>query len=164
MNLSIPRYQPADVWRGVTIYAGGDTAAALLLGEFHWGRMLGMALVGGGLYALEIPAWFRWIDRRVTASGAAASLRRTVLAMAYFNPLWIARHLLLIKLFSGLTNQIGWGLLRVGAWSFLANIPISLAGNFVVQNLLPLRHRFLGSAIFSALMAVYYAVSTRWFH
>ena len=153
----------ADVLRGLAIYAGGDMVAALLLGEFRWLRLAGMLLVGGGLYAWEIPAWFRWIDARVPPSRGAC-LKRTGLAMLYFNPLWIARHLLFLKLFSGAFNQIGWGLLRTGLWSFLGNVPLSLAGNFVIQNWLPLRHRFLGSALFSACMAIYYAASARWFH
>jgi hypothetical protein len=160
--MKLPGYQGRDVVRGMAIYAGGDTIAALILGEFHWLRLAGMMLVGGALYAWEIPNYFRWIDR--VASGAGGALKRTALALAYFNPLWIARHMLFLKLFSGRAGEVDWGLLRAGAGSFLGALPLTLAGNFVIQNVLPLRFRFMGSALFSALMAIYYAVSTRWFH
>jgi hypothetical protein len=139
-------------------------AAALILGEFSVGRTAGMALVGGLIYALEIPRYFRWIDRRVPSRGTARStLARGGLAMLYFNPVWIARHLLFIRLFSGRWNDVSWALLGTGLASWAANVPLSLLGNLVIQNALPYRWRFLASALFSALMAVYYAVSAVWF-
>ena len=117
-------------------------------------------LVGATIYALEIPNYFTWIDGRAAKDTRIfASFRRTGLAMLYFNPLWIARHLFLIKLFSGLWQEITCGLLVLGFWSFLANVPISLAGNYLIQNKLPLKWRFFASATFSALMAIYYAMS-----
>ena len=150
--------------RGGLIYTAGDTAAALLTGAFSPARTLGILLVGATVYAFEIPNYFRWIDRRVTgATGPGAAIRRTGLAMLYFNPLWIARHLLFIRLFSGQFNQIGWPLLHTGLTSFLVNIPISLTANYLIQNRVPLRWRFVASAAFSALMAVYYALSAVWF-
>ena len=153
-----------DVLRGSMIYAAGDTAAALLAGEFSVLRLLGILLIGGTVYAFEIPNYFNWIDRRVQASGGFQSaLQRALLAMAYFNPLWIARHILFIKLFQGEWAQIGWGLLATGLASFLVNIPISLLANLIIQNKIPLRWRFVASAVFSALMAVYYALSAIWF-
>ena len=82
------------------------------------------------LYALEVPNWFHWIDHHAPRDGGwSATLRRTAWALAYFNPLWIARHLLFIALFSGVWNTLGWELLRLGAWSFLVNIPIALIAN-----------------------------------
>ncbi|NJD11140.1 MAG: hypothetical protein FIB01_12160 [Gemmatimonadetes bacterium] len=148
----------------MAIYAGGDTVAALILGEFGWTRVAGLMLAGGFVYAWEIPRYFAWIDR-VTAArrGFAGTLVRTALAMLYFNPLWIARHLLFVMLASGRAAEIGWDLLATASASFLGAVPISIAGNFVIQNLLPLRHRFTASALFSAGMAVYYAASLRWF-
>ena len=156
--MRLSSYTWPDVLRGMTIYAVGDTIAALVLREFFWMRLAGIMVVGGALYALEIPNYFQWIDSR-----RAGKFQRTVLAMLYFNPLWIARHILFIKLFSGRFDQIGWHLVRVGAWSFLTNVPFSAAGNYLIQNVIPLRHRFLRSALFSAMMAIYYAVSSYWF-
>jgi hypothetical protein len=149
-----------DILRGALIYGGGDTIAALLLGEFLWTRLIGMALVGGLLYATEIPAWFRWIDHRYpTGPGRRAQLQRTGLAVAWFNPLWIARHLAFIALFSADWPALDWGLLDIGLRAFVANVPVVLLANWAIQNHLPYRRRFIGSALFSAAMAIYYALS-----
>jgi len=43
--------------------------------------------------------------------------------------------------------------------SFVANIPISFVANYLIQNKFKLPWRFMASAIFSALMAIYYAMS-----
>ena len=146
--------------RGLSIYTVGDTIAAIVIGEFAWSRVIGMMIIGGTLYALEIPNYFRWIDRKAEKDESMRNaLVRTVLAMAYFNPLWIARHLCLIKIISLQFGDINWGLMQVGLWSFLVNIPVTFAANYFIQNKLLYQWRFAGSAVFSALMAVYYAVS-----
>lgn len=153
-------YRASDCLRGVLIYSTGDAVAALLLSQFSLPRLAGMMLVGGSLYALEIPAWFRYIDRRTSGmSGLGGSLARTGLALLYFNPLWIARHLLFIQVFSGNWSGIGWGLVRTGLLSFSVNVPFALAANYLIQNRMPLKWRFLASAVFSSLMAIYYAFS-----
>ena len=119
-----------------------------------------MVVVGATLYALEIPNYFKWIDEKTAnQQGLKKTLAKTVLAIGYFNPLWIARHLFFIKLFSGNYEQIGWNLIVIAFWSFLVNIPISFIANFIIQNKVKLSWRFLASAIFSALMAIYYALS-----
>jgi hypothetical protein len=149
--------------RGSLIYAAGDTAAALLQHIFSWSRLLGIALVAGTIYSWEVPAYFRWIDRRVPhRPGWTAKLRRASLALAYFNPLWIARHFVFIRLCSGQFDQITWDLLPMAARSFLFNAPVSLLVNYYIQNKLPAERRFLGSALFSGVMAVYYALSANW--
>ncbi len=148
--------------RGALIYGGGDALAAWILGAFSPARCLGMTAVGALLYAWEIPAWFAWIDRR-TAGRAGAAWRRTGLALLYFNPLWIARHLLFILVFSGRAADIRWDVLGAGLQSFLVNAPVSLTANFLIQNRAPLRWRFTASALFSAAMAVFYACSEVWF-
>jgi len=148
-----------DILRGALIYAGGDLVASLILNQFSPARTLGMILIGGTIYALEIPRYFRWIDgKTATLSAFRRTLGRTGLALLYFNPLWIARHLAFIRLFSGRALLPG-ELLRLGLQSFLWNIPISFVANYLIQNRVPLRHRFMASALFSALMAIYYAVS-----
>jgi hypothetical protein len=119
-----------------------------------------MIVVGATVYAFEIPNYFDWIVKKTEhLKGIKATLSKTALAMLYFNPLWIARHLLFIKLFSGQFEAIGWNILVIAFWSFLANILISFIGNYVIQNRFKLKWRFLGSAIFSAIMAIYYALS-----
>ena len=123
-----------------------------------------MVIVGATLYAFEIPNYFNWIVKKTQfLNGIKATLAKTVLAILYFNPLWIARHLLFIKLFSGQFEAIGWNLLTIAFWSFLANILISFIANYIIQNRFRLKWRFLGSAIFSALMAIYYALSEVFF-
>ena len=76
-------YSRADVLRGVLVYASGDTAAALLQGQFSPVRTLGMMLVGGAVYALEnaLDTWPRmekadrvhfWVGLCYERSGNAA--------------------------------------------------------------------------------------------
>lgn len=153
-------YKKQNIIKGALIYSAGDTIAALLLGEFSWYRLLGMVLVGATFYAFEIPNYFDWIVKKTQfLTGIKATLTKTLLAILYFNPLWIARHLLFIKLFSGQFEAIGFNLLEIAFWSFLVNIPISFIANYIIQNRFKLNWRFLGSAVFSALMAIYYALS-----
>jgi hypothetical protein len=119
-----------------------------------------MMCIGATIYAFEIPNYFDWIVKKTEhLKGFKATLSKTGLAILYFNPLWIARHLLFIKLFSGEFEAIGWTLMEIAFWSFLANILISFVANYIIQNRFKLKWRFLGSAIFSALMAIYYALS-----
>ena len=123
-------------------------------------RLLGMMFVGATFYAFEIPNYFDWIVKKTEhLKGLKATLTKTGLAIMYFNPLWIARHLLFIKLFSGEMEAIGWNLMQIAFWSFVVNIPISFIANYIIQNRFKLKWRFLGSAVFSAIMAIYYALS-----
>ena len=154
------QYTKANVLRGALIYSSGDLIASILLGEFSVYRLLGMMIIGATLYAFEIPNYFAWIDIKTKGlTGTKKTLVKTGLAILYFNPLWIARHLLFIKLFSDNFNQIDLNLLEIAWLSFLVNIPISFVANYLIQNKVKLNWRFLASAIFSALMAIYYALS-----
>ncbi len=131
-----------------------------MLGEFTFQRLACIIVIGATFYAFEIPNYLRWIDEKVTTlSPVKRALQRTGLALAYFNPLWISRHLLFIAIASGHWQAIGWNLLWLGTMSWLGNIPISAIGNTIIQVKIPLKWRFFGSAAFSALMAVYYACS-----
>ena len=157
-------YTRANVLRGFLIYATGDTLAALLQNQFSFSRMAGMMLLGATLYAFEIPNYFKWIDTKLENKPTLwNSLQRTGLSLLYFSPLWVFRHLIFIKLFSGKLDEISWDLLRVASVSFLVNLPISFSANYLIQNKVPLRHRFMASALFSAVMAVYYALAANWF-
>jgi hypothetical protein len=155
-----------DSFKGAFIYAAGDTIAALILGDFSIIRLLGMMLIGATIYAWEIPSYFRWIDRRTKGieHKIKHAFTRTLLAFLYFNPLWIARHLIFIAILSSNPENITYTLLKTAIISWFFNIPISIIGNAIIQLGLPLKWRFAGSAIFSGLMAIYYAMSGVWFN
>lgn len=157
-------YKLENILRGGLVYAAGDCAAALLLGEFSVGRLLGMAFIGATVYALEVPNYFNWIESKVQGrKGLRTALLKTGMAMLYFNPLWVARHLFFIALFSGNLEALDGSILLTAVYAFAANIPVSLIGNYLIQNVVRLQWRFLASALFSALMALYYALSAVWF-
>lgn len=149
--------------RGGLIYASGDTIATLISGDFLIWRALGVLILGATLYASEIPAYFRWIDRHFGKPGPWNPLKKALLAQAFFNPVWIARHLLFIRLFSRRWTEIDLGLLSIGLNSFLHIAPVGLLMNYLIQNIVPLNWRFVASASYSALMAIYFAMSEVWF-
>ena len=150
---------------GIFIYALGDTVAALITGEVSLGRIVGMAVLGGTLYAIEIPNWFLLVDRMTAKreKNRRTALLRMFYAIVYFNPLWIARHLLFVNLFSGQWSDITWNLASIGLHSFIFNIPIALIGNYIIQNKMAFKWRYIGNCVFSALMAIYFAMSEIWF-
>ncbi len=153
-------YTKKNIIKGAIIYSLGDAVASLFLHEFSITRLLGMLFIGATVYAFEIPNVFIWIDKKTeNLKGVKKTLTKTLLAILYFNPFWIARHLFFIKLFSLQTEQINSSLLQIAWWSFLFNIPISFTANYLIQNKIKLENRFLASAIFSGLMAIYYALS-----
>ncbi len=146
------------------IYSSGDAIAALILSSWSFERMIGIAIIGGTLYALEIPNYFHWIHTRTEALNKfPAAVQRTIYAMLYFNPIWIARHLAFVQIFSGQTFQLSWTLFWTGYNSFAVNIPVTVVINYLIQNRVPIRRRFLTSSIFSGVMAIYYAMSYEWF-
>jgi hypothetical protein len=158
-------YTKNNIFRGAIIYSIGDTIASVLLGEFMLSRLVGLIFVGATVYALEIPNYFAWIEKKTQAQlGLKKTFTKTFLAIMYFNPLWIARHLFFIKLFSFDLQGITSELLTIAFWSFLVNIPISITANFIIQNKIKFRFRFIASAIFSGLMAIYYALSETLFN
>ncbi|MCX6735978.1 MAG: hypothetical protein NTZ13_02745 [Candidatus Parcubacteria bacterium] len=158
-------YSWRNIISGIFIYAIGDTIATLINGNISMSRILGMAILGGTIYALEVPNWFLLIDKwtKRYEPGFKKIAARTALAMGYFNPLWIARHLLFINLFTGQWASVSWALLPIAGMSFLTNIPLSILGNYVIQNKVPLEWRYIASSIFSSLMAIMYAMGAVWF-
>ena len=153
-------YKRSDILKAILVYGIGDSIASLLLNQFSWTRVLGIMLIGATFYAFEIPNFFNWIEQQTkNKTGLKRSLYKTLLAILYFNPLWIFRHLFFIKIFSNQLDFSFKNLFLIAFYSFLVNIPISFIGNFIIQNKITLKHRFLASAIFSALMAIYYAFS-----
>jgi hypothetical protein len=154
-----PLLTKRDSLHGAIIYSLGDSCAALLTDEFQLSRLIGMILLGGTLYAVEIPCYFSWIERRFNKQGISNGIKRALVAEAFFNPLWIARHIAFINCFSGQFAALQWNLIDMGLDSFIHILPLALLANYVIQNLIPYTWRFLASATFSALTAVYYALS-----
>jgi len=153
-------YTKNNILRGMLIYSAGDTIATLIRGDILPLRILGMMLLGGTIYAFEIPNYFIWIDKKVT-SFKHKKIIKTVLALCYFNPFWIARHIFFIHIFSA--EKIGWFILNIGFKSYIGALPISILGNFIIQNLIPIKFRFFSSAVFSGLLAIYYTLSAVYF-
>lgn len=155
-------YSRKDVLTGLLIYGSGDSIAALLAGEFSLHRCVGMTLVGALLYGLEIPHYFRWAANKTAQLPLwRAAVLRTLLAMLYFNPLWVARHLFLIQWFSGVPMQSD--IFMVALQSFLTVLPVTVLANLLIQNVISLKYRFAASALFSCLMAVLYPLLANFF-
>jgi len=150
--------------QGALIFAIGDTIASVLQHQFSWTQLLGVFVISGTLYAWETPLAFRWIDRTVKGrTGVVAGLTRAFLALVYFNPIWIARHMLFLLLFSGRWEEIGWHLLLIATKSWAASVPVSMLANYIIQNKIKMRRRYIASAVFSGNVAIYYALSVNWF-
>ncbi len=151
-----------DCLTGILLYGGGDSLGALILGTFSLSRLLGMALVGATLYAVEIPAFFRWLHKQMPQPQTLGeAFGKGVIAQAYFNPLWVARHFFFIAIFSEAT--LSWDILSISLHSFGAILPVALFFNCLIQYKIPLQWRFFCSAAFSASMAVYYSLSEVYF-
>jgi len=148
-----------DAFYGGLIYCAGDSLATIISNDFYYPRMLAMLLLGATLYATEIPAYFRWLDKYFDKPGHWNAIKRMLMAAAFFNPLWIARHLLFINLFSDQWHNISLHLLSVATSSFLYCLPVALPVNFMIQNSIPLSWRFFASSVFSAFMAIYFSMS-----
>lgn len=155
-------YTRQNILTGMLIYGIGDGVAALISGEFLWVRMIGMSMVGALLYSVEIPHYFRWVATKAQLyPPLKATMLRTLLAMLYFNPLWIARHLLFIRWFSN--DVVDSDLVILALQSFLTALPLTVAANFFIQNVIRLPQRFAASALFSCLMAIIYPLLERYF-
>lgn len=148
-----------NVVTGAVLFAAGDSIGTLIAGDFLYQRMLGMMVLGGSLYAWEIPTYFAHLQRRFNRQGYPNAFKRTIAAGMFFNPLWIARHLLFIKLFSGQWQTISPDILAVATESFVFCFPFSLLANYLIQNVISFRWRFLVSSIYSALTVIYFALS-----
>ena len=148
---------------GAIVYALGDSIATLMTGQFLFQRMLGMMALGGGLLAWEIPAYFQYLERRFHQPGYWNAIKRMMLAALFFNPLWIARHMFFIKIFAGQWQEIALNILMIASQSFIYCFPVSLLVNYTIQNKVPLSWRFTVSSSYSALMAIYFALSEVFF-
>lgn len=147
-----------DALTGGILFALGDSLGALIGGEFLVQRMLGMIILGGTLYAWEIPNYFQHLARRFNQAGYLNALQRTLASGLFFNPLWIARHMLFIQIFAGQWQTISADIFIVASWAFIYGFPFSLLFNYLLQNVISMRWRFLSSSIYSALTVIYYAL------
>lgn len=153
-------------FRGLIIYPLGDSIAQLILGDINFVRVIILAFVGCFIYSFEIGKWFGFIQKKFSNP-----FLKTFLAVIYFNPLWIARHFLFIELAINYKQfldfdsfgQLFQRVMASGTNSFLGGVIVSLLANYLIQNKVPLKNRFLVSAIYSALMGIYYALSKVWF-
>jgi len=148
-----------DAFYGGLIYCAGDTVATIISDTFYYPRMFGVLLLGASLYAIEIPAYFRWLNRFFDQASLLNSFKRMFMVAAFFNPLWIARHLIFISLFSGQWNSLSIDILTIASLSFIFCLPIALPVNYLIQNVIPLSWRFVVSSLFSAFMAIYFSMS-----
>jgi len=148
-----------NAWMGGVVYAAGDTFATFLTDEFLYQRLVGMLLLGGTLYAWEIPTYFHYLDRRIQGKSLSSSLKRMLFSALFFNPVWIARHLVFIECFAGKWQAIDIGTLLIATHSFVYALPVALLVNYMIQNKTPLGWRYVASSAFSAFMAVYFALS-----
>ena len=156
-------YQRRNVLAGFFIYGTGDVIAALLAGDASLGRAFGMAICGAFIYAAEIPTYFAWIAKKTANTNQArAILLRPLLALLYFNPLWIARHLAIISLVSGTIEALSVAIFYQAAKSFIIAIPVTFVANLFIQSAIPLRYRFIASALFSCAMAIYYPLTAKY--
>ncbi len=164
----------------ILVYPAGDFIAQIILQDFNVYRLLSLLFLAVAFYQWEIPMFFKWIasyevseddykklslfkfmfnsDRKFNAVGT------TTLSTLYFNPLWIARHMFFITIGASLfaVTDIKGELLStvlLGAKSFMATLPVALIGNYIIQNKLSFKQRFLGSAVLSGMLAIAYAIS-----
>lgn len=148
-----------DAVTGAVLFSAGDSIGTLITGDFMYQRMLAMMLLGGSLYAWEIPGYFSFLQRRFNQSGYLNALKRTFSAAFFFNPLWIARHLVFIKVFSGEWMMITSDILVLATQSFVYCFPFSILANYLILNVISYKWRFFSSSIYSALTVIYFALS-----
>ncbi len=179
------RNQFRNILEGCLVYGLGDLLAQIILGTPSIIRTIGVGFIGGTVYALEVPLWFRMIEG--TFCHATDKIRacqlfkepnqenicyldykgRTLMAMSYFNPVWIARHMFFLSLLNAMSADIAFispfrvflHLIPVAVKSFLICIPITVIGNFVVQNRIKMKYRLIGSAVLSAICVFWFAIS-----
>lgn len=153
-------YTRKNILNGALIFCIGDTAASFILNEFSLIRFFGISIIGGTIYAFEVPNVFNWIEiNTASKSDFYKKILKCIYAVLYFNPLWIARHLFFINVLKLQWNEINWELLSIGLHSFLWNLPLGLTANYIIQNKIKLKWRFIVSASYSSIMAIYYALS-----
>jgi len=170
---------------GWLVYPLGDLIGQLIGGNLNIARIVAIALAGGIIYRREIPAWFAFLVRfKVSPSTARRFpfmrlilkddadglklnwLGRTLGATIYFNPLWMARHMMIIMLATHSWVTFNWAqaladALVLGVKAYVCNLPMTLVGNYIIQERLPFKYRLAGSSLLSALVSIVYALVYR---
>ena len=158
-------FNKKDILWGGIILAVSDGLAAYLTQGFSWTRFFGLLIIGSTLYAVEIPTFFAWIENytKTHFTGLKSKIIKAVAVVIFFNPLWLFRHFAFIDIFTGHFDLINCHLLQTASLSYLVNIPMSLIGNYIIQNVISLDWRFIASSIYSAIMIIYFALSQVYF-
>ena len=158
-------YKKKDAFWGGILLALSDSFASYLIDQFSWPRFIGMLILGATIYTLETVNVFHWIEKTSLKkfSGFSSKIFKTIAIILFFNPIWIFRHYVFIDLFSGNFNNIGSGMLVTASVAYVVNIPFSVVMNYIIQNEIPLKHRFIGASVLSALMVIFFALSKIWF-
>ena len=154
-------YTKKDIFWGGILLVLSDGIAALTTDQLTLTRVLGMLIIGSTLYAFEIPNFFAWIEKITSKyfEGFTRRFIKTIAVVIFFNPIWIFRHFAFIYILLGEFELINHQLFLTASISYLFNIPISIVGNYIIQNKLPLDWRFVGSSVFSFIMTIYYSMS-----
>lgn len=151
-------YTKRNLLVGVLTYPIGDSIGAIILNEFSIYRLLGVALLTLVFYSVEIPLFFGWIDRYTKRFKTKFSIIsvRALLAVVYFNPLWIARQDVVIHLCLG--DPLSWNILSKATDTYFTSLLVAILGNILIQGFIHLKYRFLSSGIFSIVMNMIYAI------
>ncbi len=181
--LSVP-ISKVDKLSGLIIYPIGDLIAQLILGEVSLLRLVFVALLGRYVYAIETPKWFGFLaswksktkpNKLVSIFWCKADsdyqfnwLGKTIGATLWFNPIWIARHMLVLELaniVTGKTSLIAFlpQAVSLGSISFVMQFPVAIVVNYIIICRLSERSRFIWASIFSGLLAIYYAIGRVYF-
>ncbi|MBI1270751.1 hypothetical protein GC174_09990 [bacterium] len=173
---------------GWVLYPLGDLFGQIIMDDVNPVRYIAVMIAGGIIYRFEIPRWFHLLDSFRLSSDTENRypffkklvheddtglrfnwLGKTLGAALYFNPLWIARHLFLIKVATLVGPDMHWyagvdfvaiiiASLKSGTVSFFTNLPIALTGNYLIQERMNLRYRFVGSAALTTVLNAKYAI------
>lgn len=182
MSKKISATGKIDILVACTLYPLGDLIGQMISHNINFHRLIALALIGCVIYRREVPDWFArlnkmqiaeaqlkrfpWLNYCVDSSMPSGRLNgfgRTMGSVIYFNPFWIARHMLFIKLATTCWAElvpltIICSTVVLGIKSFLINLPLSYLGNYVIQAKLPLHLRYLGSVVLSTVLAIMYAL------
>lgn len=150
-----------DAFWGGFLLVLSDSIAAYITGQFTLIRFIGMFIIGATLYAIEIPNFFDWLEKKTSKyfTGIKRKLAKTFAVALFFNPLWIFRHFVFIYVFLGEFDFINMELFNTAVLSFVFNLPVALTGNYIIQNKIPLNWRFVVNSVFSAMITLYYSLS-----
>ncbi len=173
-----------DKLSGMIIYPMSDLIAQVILGDVSWLRIIFVTLLGRFVYAIEIPKWFGFLScwhKSSPPKGISLKfwvkigkhyyfnwLTKTLGATLWFNPFWIARHMIVLELaniIAGKTNFFSFlsESIYLGSISFVGQFPIAMIVNYIIICRLSDKSRFIWSSIFSGLLAIYYAIGRVYF-